>query len=176
MSGNRESSSMSLSSEGEMTKAALPIIVIIGLLLGAAFILPLALNISGTSSNSPSNESEIAAMITRTAESYGLSLCTSTPVAVSYPGMTDAMLYHYGLACGAYLTGDNLEVLIIAFVSQEDRQAAAGKLKAQLAEDQAQGIVLVETGNYLIAMKGPASQSIQNRILVQPTNASTGIP
>jgi hypothetical protein len=160
---------MSALSSGKKKTSALPIIIIIGLLLGAAFILPLVLNITGHSYSSPPGESEIAAVITGIAESYGLSLCASTPVEVSYPGAIGAMLYHYGLACGAYSTGSNLEVLIITFVSQEDMKAASGTLKIQLAEDHAQGIILVETANCLIVMKGPASQSIQNRILVQTT-------
>lgn len=91
----------------------LPVIIILGLLLCTAFIFPLVLIGVDHASSSPRNESEVAAVITETAESYGLSLCESTPVEVSFAGVIDTMLYRYGLACGAYSMGNNLEVLII---------------------------------------------------------------
>jgi hypothetical protein len=155
---------MSTSPAGR-NRSAIPPILVIGFLLGASIVLPTILNISWLPSSAPQKESDISATVTRTAESYGLTLCESIPVEISYPGVVSAVLTIYGLACGAYSTGSILEVLIVSFHSQDTMQAAAGSLKMQLAKPQATGIVLVETGDSLIILRGPASQSIPNRIL-----------
>lgn len=143
-----------------MSEMKMPVIlfaVIVVILFGIVFFLPFFYH----PENSPLlSESDIISAITDGAASYGLTLCSDTPIPISYPGVTSAVVYQYGTACSALPSGESLDVLALTFDTEEDQQNTSSKIKGRLAEEGAKGVVVIESGNYIVLLKGLASQTI----------------